>query len=153
MAALYQYKNIKAYVSASHGEGFGLPVFEAACNGLPIISPNWGGVRDFCNVDVKNKRSKKVKQKPMISEVDYKVENVQEDAVWEGVIESTASWCYPELDSLRQRMRETYNKPNNARAKKLKAHVIENFSIESRQQQFVDAVLLTSKGEIKNEVK
>ena len=59
MAGLYQHPKIKAYVSTSHGEGFGLPAFEAVCNGLPVISPNWGGVRDFCNVPVNNKKSKK----------------------------------------------------------------------------------------------
>ena len=144
MAGLYQHPSVKAYVSTSHGEGYGLPVFEACCNELPVITSNWGGVRDFCNVPVKNKKSKKTKFKPMVYEVEYQVENVQADAVWEGIIEPTASWCFPELDSLRKRMREAYNKPNTARARKLKNHIVENFSVESKHQQFVDAILSVS---------
>ena len=144
MAGLYQNPSIKAYVSTSHGEGFGLPVFEACCNELPVITPNWGGVRDFCNVPVKHKKSNKTKNKPMIYEVKHRIENVQADAVWEGIIEPTSSWCFVELDSLRQRMREVYNKPNTARAKKLKKHLVENFSVESKHQQFVDAILSVS---------
>ena len=106
MAGLYQHPKIAAYVSTSHGEGFGLPAFEAVCNGLPVLSPNWGGVRDFCNIPTKNKKSKKTKYKSMIGEIEYQVEPVQQEAVWEGVIEPDAKWCFPELDSVRKKMRE-----------------------------------------------
>ena len=140
MAGLYQHENVKAYVSTSHGEGFGLPAFEAVCNGLPVISPNWGGVRDFCNVPVKNRKSKKTKLKPMISEVDYEINNVQQDAVWEGIIEASAKWCFPDLTSVRKQMREEYNKPSTARAKKLQTHVLKNFTAEASYKKFADAI-------------
>lgn len=154
MAGLYQHQNVKAYVSTSHGEGFGLPAFEAVCNGLPVISPNWGGIRDFCNIPVKNKKGKKIKHKPMIGEISFQVEPVQEEAVWEGVIEPTAKWCFPELDSVRKKMREAVNKPSTARAKKLQAYVLENFTIEASYKKFADAIYnscINSKGET-NEV-
>ena len=149
MAGLYQHPKVGAYVCASHGEGYGLPIFEAVCNELPVVVANWGGVRDFCNVPVKNKKSKKTKLKPMVYEVEYQIEKVQPDAVWEGVIEPTASWCYPEIDSLRKQMREAATNPNTTRAKKLKNHIIKNFTVESKQQQFVDAILTISQGETK----
>ena len=41
MTWLYRHKKIKAMVSLTHGEGYGLPLFEAAYNGLPIITPVW----------------------------------------------------------------------------------------------------------------
>ena len=46
MTWLYQHPKIKALASLTHGEGFGLPLFEAAYNGLPIICipqgiPSW----------------------------------------------------------------------------------------------------------------
>ena len=47
MTALYQHDTVKAFVSLTHGEGFGLPIFEAAYNGVPIIAPNWSGHSDF----------------------------------------------------------------------------------------------------------
>lgn len=154
MAGLYQHPNIAAYVSTSHGEGFGLPVFEAVCNGLPVVSPNWGGVRDFCNIPVKNKKSKSTKYKPMINEIDYQVEPVQQEAVWEGVIEPTAKWCFPEPDSIRKKMREEINKSSRARAKKLQTHVLKNFTAEASYKKFADAIYnscVHSEGE-KNEV-
>ena len=40
MTALYQQDNIHAYVTTTHGEGFGLPIFEAVCNGMPVLAPD-----------------------------------------------------------------------------------------------------------------
>ena len=41
--SLYGHPQIKALITATHGEGFGLPLFEAGYNGLPIIAPAWSG--------------------------------------------------------------------------------------------------------------
>jgi glycosyltransferase involved in cell wall biosynthesis len=35
------------YVSTSHGEGWGIPIYEAFCLGNPVIAGNWGGPADF----------------------------------------------------------------------------------------------------------
>ena len=47
MSALYTHPKIKAIVSTTHGEGFGLPLFEAAYKELPVVAPNWSGHVDF----------------------------------------------------------------------------------------------------------
>lgn len=41
------YRGHDAYVSASLGEGFGLPVAEAVLAGLPVVANLWGGHRDI----------------------------------------------------------------------------------------------------------
>ena len=53
MANLYAHPKIKAYVSLTHGEGYGLPLFEAAYHGIPIIAPDWSGHLDFLYMPVK----------------------------------------------------------------------------------------------------
>jgi len=50
VAALYRLNNIKALVSLTRGEGYGLPTLEAAASGLPIIATGWSGHLDFLNV-------------------------------------------------------------------------------------------------------
>ncbi len=35
------------FVTATRSEGFGLPIFEAAVLGKPIIAPGWGGQKEF----------------------------------------------------------------------------------------------------------
>lgn len=47
MACLYRHPKMKAFVSLTRGEGFGLPILEAAVAGLPVITTNWSGHLDF----------------------------------------------------------------------------------------------------------
>lgn len=49
VASLYRSSKIKALVSFTRGEGFGLPILEAAASDLPIITTNWSGHLDFMN--------------------------------------------------------------------------------------------------------
>jgi glycosyltransferase involved in cell wall biosynthesis len=50
VVSLYRNQNIKALVSATRGEGFGLPILEAAACDLPVIATNWSGHLDFMNL-------------------------------------------------------------------------------------------------------
>ena len=45
--SLYTHPQIKAFVSLPHGEGFGLPLFEAAYSGIPVVTVGWSGQLDF----------------------------------------------------------------------------------------------------------
>ena len=50
MQGLYNHPQIEAYVTTTHGEGFGLPLFESAYSGLPVVCPGWSGHVDFLSV-------------------------------------------------------------------------------------------------------
>jgi glycosyltransferase involved in cell wall biosynthesis len=47
MSTLYNHPKIKAFVTLTHGEGFGRPMLEASCCDLPIIASKWSGQLDF----------------------------------------------------------------------------------------------------------
>ena len=66
MHAVYKHEKVKCLISLSHGEGFGLPLFEAAYSGLPIIAPGWSGQCDclFAPPKTKSKNKKKNSPKP-----------------------------------------------------------------------------------------
>ena len=49
MSYLYNNPKIKSFISCTHGEGFGRPLLEASCCGLPVIASNWSGHLDFLN--------------------------------------------------------------------------------------------------------
>ena len=54
MFGLYSHPKVKGFINIAHGEGFGLPIFEAACNGLPVVCPAWGGQKDYMYMPIKN---------------------------------------------------------------------------------------------------
>jgi len=143
LSALYQHDKIKALVSISHGEGFGLPLFEAVCNGMPVICPVWSGQADFLYAPVRDKKTKKVKMVPHCGKVEFDLQPVQEEAVWEGVIQADALWCYPRQGSYKMKLREVYkNYPRfKSQAKRLQKHALKEFTAEKQYKQFSDAIL------------
>jgi len=48
--SLYRKPSVKCLITLTRGEGFGLPILEAAASGLPIIATNWSAHLDFLNL-------------------------------------------------------------------------------------------------------
>ena len=142
--SLYTHEKTKALVTLSHGEGFGLPIFEAACTALPIIAPNWSGHVDFLNHDVEDKKGK-IKKKGLFSKVDFDLAAVQKSSIWNGVIEADHRWCYPKKMSYRQKMREVYKNYDLKKsiAKKLQSKVLEEYESEKMHDLFLEEILET----------
>jgi len=130
---LYRHPKIKAFVSTSHGEGFGLPHFEAAYEGMPVIAPDWSGHVDFLHMPISDKKGK-TKRKAMYSKVDYTLQPVQPEAVWEGVIPHDAAWCYPDQGSFKIKLREVYKDYGRFKkqAGKLQKYLIDNVTFENQ---------------------
>ena len=141
MAALYQHDKIKCMLSLAHGEGFGLPLFEAAHNGLPIIATDWSGQLDFLYAPQKDKKGK-VKNKGLFGKVSYDLGKVQQESVWEGVIVPDSMWAYPKDGSAKEKMRSVYKDYNLAqsKAKKLKAFVDEEFEFEKMHNKLLESI-------------
>jgi glycosyltransferase involved in cell wall biosynthesis len=139
MTALYQHSKIKCLLSTSHGEGYGLPLFEAAYNGMPVVCHSWSGQRDFLYMP--DKRRSGDHKKPMFASVEYDLKNVQPDAVWNGVIQADSQWAFPREGSFKRRLREmrTDYSRFKKKAKTLQKYIIANFSEERMYEQFLEA--------------
>jgi glycosyltransferase involved in cell wall biosynthesis len=148
MIGLYSNPKIKCLVSLSHGEGWGLPLFEASYTGLPIVTINWSGQCDFLNVpEKKRKKGSKKKtetiNKPMIGDIEYTLAPIQKEAVWDGVLQADSMWSYPEKDSYQNILADVvkdYDKYLDM-AKKLKIWVKKEFEAEKQYDAFANAVL------------
>tara|TARA_Y100000592_G_C5380892_1_gene273342 strand:- start:55 stop:912 length:858 start_codon:yes stop_codon:yes gene_type:complete len=152
MCSLYRHPKIKSYVTFTHGEGFGLPIFEAACNGLPVIAPNWSGHIDF--LYAKQKKKGKESVKPLFCKVPFQLKEVAKSAHFPGVIGEESRWCYvTELDA-KQSMRKV-NK-NHAMylswAKKLQKELLLKFTKENQYRKFIDELSLDNNENFSNEV-
>jgi len=142
MSALYQDPKIKALVNIAHGEGFGLPIFEAAGYGLPVVTIGWGGQTDFLYVPEKIKGKKKKKIMRKFAEVEYTLAPVQDFAVWPGVLEKESHWAYADQGSYKMALREVYKKRGiyKKRANALQKHINQNFTEEGMYKKFIDIV-------------
>lgn len=125
---LYQHPKIKAFINIAHGEGFGLPLFEAAQHGLPIVTIGWSGQLDYlCHNGVN-----------LFQEVDYTLQPIQKEAVWPGVIEGDSMWAFADQGSYKMSLRKVYKKWPDAknRADELKSLIHQKFNSKEIYQQF-----------------
>jgi glycosyltransferase involved in cell wall biosynthesis len=132
MTGLYQNDKIKGMINIAHGEGFGLPMFEAAREGLPITTIGWSGQVDFLHHDGKD----------YFNKVDYTMQPIQQQAVWPGVLEADSMWANADQGSYKMALRKAvkgYDKMK-ARAEELKTLVDDKFSDEKLFQGFTTAV-------------
>ena len=137
MAGLYTHSKVKALISLSHGEGFGLPVFEAAYYGLPVITTEWSGPTDFLYC-----ANKEGKVKPHFARVNFTLQPIQQEAVWGGVLEKETMWAFPIALSAKEQMRIVYKDWERYRgqAKRLSSYVCQNFEQEKMYVKFVSSL-------------
>ena len=143
MSALYQNDKIKALVNIAHGEGYGLPMFEAAGYGKPIVTIGWGGQTDFLYVPEKVKGKRKKQLMAKFAEVEFQLGHIQKHAVWNGVLQPESQWAYADAASYKMKLREVYKKYGvyEKRAATLQQHITTNFTEQIVHKQFVDRML------------
>jgi glycosyltransferase involved in cell wall biosynthesis len=139
--SLYTHPKIKVMVNFGHGEGYGLPLFEAAYSGLPIITHDFGGQKDFLYAPKKNKKGNE-KLRPHFSKVNYDLKTVQKEVLWNGVIEPNMNWAYPSEVSCKLAMREAVKNYGllQGESKRLKEWIENNFKQEDKYDAFVNAL-------------
>ena len=152
--ALYRHPKIKAFVTLTHGEGFGLPIFEAAYNKLPIIAPAWSGHLDYLYAPLAGPSGGKKKIRPLFEAVDYNLQFIQPEAVWKGVLEKESMWCFPTAGSYKMKLRKIRKKYDSALkiSEVLSNHISENFSEEKMHQKFTDSILEQAENRVSPEL-
>lgn len=141
--SLYVHPKIKAIVNFGHGEGFGLPLFEAAYCEMPIITHDFGGQKDFLFAPKKDKGGKE-KMRSFFSSVVYELKPVQKSAVWKSVIQEDSEWAYVNEQAAKMCMRETYENysMHKGKARKLKKWITKNFNSDDQHKKMVEVTSL-----------
>lgn len=129
------HKRGDCFVLLQRSEGWGLPHFEAAAMGNPVITPGYGGQADFLS-----------------SENSYPV-NYQLTPVtnmpWSPYYRGDQWWCEPDVKHAMEQMRHVYNNREEAQAKGLKARqsIQETFSWDRIGDIIVDRLVRIDQGD------
>jgi glycosyltransferase involved in cell wall biosynthesis len=106
------YRSCHAYVGASRGEGFGMPLAEAMIHDLPVITTAWGGQMDFCDEET-------------AWLVDYTFAHSGSH-----LAEGVSLWAEPDVGQLAERMREVRDASEDVRrqrTQRARSRVVSNF--------------------------
>lgn len=125
ITGLYQSKSIKALVAPTRGEGWGLPILDAAINGLPVIATNSTGHMDFM---------KKVK----FLSLDYDMIDVPPQKIDGRIWVAGTKWAHVREASLKKRLlkfRKSSSLPTEW-AKEAAPKLAEEYSLTSVIQRY-----------------
>lgn len=113
--SLYKNNKIKALIAATRGEGYGLPILEAAVCGIPVIATSWSGHMDFMS-------------KGKFIELNYSLEDIHPSRVDGNIFTNGMKWAFPLEDDFKKKVLKFRNSnftPNewaNSLAQTLKKH-------------------------------
>ncbi len=135
MKWLYQHDKVKCLINIAHGEGFGLPMFEAAQNALPVMTVGYSGQMDYL----------KHNNKKYYTEVDHVMKLINKDAVWDTVLQADSKWAFAEQGSYKMQLRKVRKNWKTAknRANKLQNIISEKYTEEEMYARFCNSIINT----------
>jgi glycosyltransferase involved in cell wall biosynthesis len=95
VAGLLKSKKVNSMISLTRGEGYGLPLIDAAASDLPIIATNWSGHLEFLN-------------RGHFTKVEYDLVEIPKQKIDENIFVEGARWAMPREVDAKKRMRKSY---------------------------------------------
>lgn len=125
LVGLFKNPTMKALVSLTHAEGFGLPILEAAACGVPVIATDWSAHTEFLNLG------------KFIS-VDKTIGEIPASRVDNQIWMAGTKWAFPDEQDFKKKARKFYNasvipKQNSEKMKKV---ISERYSFPAIQNKY-----------------
>ena len=124
VSSLYKHQKVKGLISFTHGEGFGLPLLEAAACGLPVCATNWSAHTEFLNHGKWTK-------------VPGRVEPIPAAKVDGTIFVQDAQWANIDISHARTTLEDFVNDETKAENAKALATIIKNtYSFEKISRRY-----------------
>ena len=125
VASLYKHKNINALISATRGEGFGLPLLEAASSALPVIATNWSGHLDFLSLG-------------SFIKLDYELKEVDKSKIDNNIFVPGLKWAEVNENDFKKKAKDFYKNRKGIQSKsnKLAEKIKQNYSFDAISEQY-----------------
>ena len=120
MTNLYKNKKICGLVSATRGEGFGLPLLEAAVSGLPIVASDWSAHTEFLSG-------------PSFLRVLCDIKTIPASRVDDNIFIKSAQWAEPREGNFKRKLKMALdqNSTLKEKAEKLSNSLLESHSLQA----------------------
>jgi glycosyltransferase involved in cell wall biosynthesis len=128
MNALYKHPSLLGLVTATRGEGFGLPMLEAAVSGLPVVGTNWSSIIEFLKGD-------------SFLGVDYDLVSVPDQKADGNIFVRSVKWANPKESNFKRKLRKLYEDSDKFKssAKELSKILTVSHSPESINKKYDEA--------------
>ena len=128
MNALYKHPSMLGFVSATRGEGFGLPMLESAVSGLPVICTNWSSVIDF------------LKGESFLG-VDFDLVPLPDQKADGNIFVKSVKWANPRESNFKRKLRKLYEEKQKfeVAAKQLSNILRDSHSSQSINRKYEEA--------------
>lgn len=125
VSSLYRHPKIKALVTATRGEGYGLPILEAAASGLPVIATSWSGHTDFLSLG-------------KYIDLDYSLVEIHQSRVDNKIFLKGTKWAQVNESDFKKKVLKFRNSPGLPKewAKSLQEKLIPQYSIDAVKKMY-----------------
>jgi|TARA_R110000851_G_scaffold205787_1_gene357852 glycosyltransferase involved in cell wall biosynthesis len=127
LRALYTHEKVKGLVSLTRGEGFGLPMLEAAACGVPVIATKWSAHTEYLTGDSYMK-------------IKYNLETIKKSRVDGHLFVEGMKWAEADEKSARECLEKMhkYYDVYKKRALEHQVFIAENYSFEEISRKYSD---------------
>ena len=129
MRNLYKSKKLCAYASATRGEGFGLPLLEAAVSEIPIVATDWSAHTEFLSGE-------------SFLAAKYDIKPIASSRVDGKIFVKDSCWANPREGNFSRKMKLAVsdNKKFRKAAKELSSSLQKSHSLENLQEKFEEII-------------
>lgn len=119
-ASLFHSSKVNSLLTLTRGEGYGLPIIDAAAAGLPIIATGWSGHMDYLRMG-------------KFTKVNYTLNTIPHDKMEKSIFAKGSRWAMPIEEDAKKKMRKSYESQSVPKewAKDLKEGIQRDYSFSA----------------------